>query len=126
VKFAPRHAQIIGRTVIKKSDSKIVRTDETKVTKFVLVDAVGDEAAAAGIQVGDVVITTKLNHIVFDGGSRFRPLLEEKDVACFVTDVGLSDLLVQTENGTEFVPLDSPKAAQSLGAQAVKRESEAA
>jgi hypothetical protein len=127
VKFAPRHSQIVGRMVIKRSDSKIIRTDETKVTKFVIVDAVGVEAAAAGIKVGDVVVATKLNHMFFDAGTRFRPLIEEKDIACLVTDLRPGDLLVQAENGTQYVLFDSPEAAEPLGAQPKPRaESEAA
>lgn len=109
---------------IKKSASAIVLVDETKVTKFILVDAVGDEAAAAGIKVGDVVVPTALANIVMSGG--FRPILEEKSVAFFVTDLVAGDLLVQTEAGTRFVPLDSPEAAAPLGAEAVEHESEAA
>jgi hypothetical protein len=126
VKFAPRHSQIVGRMVIKRSDSKIIRTDETKVTKFVIVDAVGAEAAAAGIKVGDVVVATKLNHMFFDAGMRFRPLIDEKDIACFVTDLQPGELLVQTENGAQYVLFDSPDAAQPLGTQLSERKSEAA
>lgn len=126
MKFAPRHNQAVGRMVIKRSDSKIIRTDETKVTKFVVIDAVGDDAAAAGVKVGDVVVATKLNHMVFDAGMRFRPLIDEKDIACFVTDLQPGELLVQTENGAQYVLFDSPDAAQPLGAQMPRAESEAA
>ena len=121
MKFAPRHNQAVGRMVIKRSDSKIVRVDETKVTKFVLIDAVGVDAAVAGLNVGDVVVATKLNHMVFDAGLRFRPLVEEKDIACFVTDLQPGELLVQTENGAKYVLFDDPDAAVPLGAQALER-----
>lgn len=126
MKFVPRNSQIIGRMAIRRSDSKIIRVDETKVTKFILVDAVGDEAAARGVKVGDVVIPTALSNIVFDGGTRFRPILEEKSVACFVTEMSMDDLLVQSEIGAQFVPFESPEAAKSMGAQDAERESEAA
>jgi hypothetical protein len=126
VKFVPRHSQIIGRVVIKRSSSSIVRVDETKVTKFVLVDAVGPGAEAKGIKVGDVVVAKTLSHIVMDGGTSFRPSLEEESIAFFVADLALDELAVQTDSGAEFVPLDSPKAAQPLGASPAKRESEAA
>lgn len=126
MKFAPRHNQAVGRMVIKRSDSKILRVDETKVTKFVLIDAVGADAAIAGIKVGDVVVATKLNHMVFDAGMRFRPLVDEKDIACFVTELQPGELLVQVENGAKYVLFDDPDAAQPLGAQALERKSEAA
>lgn len=125
MKFVPRRNQIIGRVVIRRSSSSIVRLDETKVTKFVLVDAVGSEAEAKGIKVGDVVVTKTISHIILDGGTSFRPSFEEESVAFFVTDVQPDELVVQTDGGTEFVPLDSPKAAQPLGAPP-KRESEKA
>ena len=126
MKLAPRHNQAVGRMVIKRSDSKIIHTDETKVTKFVLIDAVGEDAVAAGIKVGDVVVATKLNHMIFDAGRRFRPLVDEKDIACFVTDLQPGELLVQVENGAKYVLFDDQDAAVSLGAQAVERKSEAA
>ena len=112
--------------VIRKSESKIILVDETKVTKFILIDAVGDGARAQGIKVGDVGVPTALGNIVLNGGASYRPVLEEKDIAFFVTDVTRDDLFVQTEGGTRFVPFDSPEAAQPLGAQAIEQASEAA
>lgn len=112
--------------LIKKSSATIIRVDETKVTKFVLVDAVGSEAAEAGIKVGDVVVPTALSHIVLDAGVSFRPSLEEKNVAFFVTGVAPNEFLVQTDAGTQFVPFDSPEAAQPLGGARTEQESEAA
>lgn len=126
MKFVPRHSRIIGRMVIKKSESAIILTDETKVTKFILVDAVGDDAAALGVKVGDLVLPTSLANIVVNGGRSFRPTLEEKDIAFFVTDMSLNDLVVQTDNGKQYVPFDSSDAAQPLGAPAVARAVEAA
>lgn len=126
MKLAPRHNQIVGRLVIKRSDSKIIRVDETKVTKFVLVDAVGDGALAKGVRIGDVVLAKKINHMIFDAGACFRPLLEEEDVACFVTELQPGELLVQVENGSQYTLFDAPDAAVPLGAQAVERKSEAA
>lgn len=115
MKFVPRRSQIIGRMVIKRASSMIVRVDESKVTKFILVDAVGEEAAANGIKVGDLVVPTAVSNIVMNEG--FRPVLEEKNVAFFVTDVPLSELAVQTDGGTKYVSFDSPDAAKPLGAQ---------
>jgi hypothetical protein len=123
VKFLPRNSQIIGRMVIHRSESQIIRVDESKVTKFILVDAVGDEAAAAGIHPGNVVVPTALGNIIMNDG--FRPVLEEKNVAFFVTDAGPDEFLIQTDTGTRFVPLDSSEAAQPLGAQSLE-ESKAA
>jgi hypothetical protein len=115
VKFVPRRSQIIGRMVIKRVSSMIVRVDESKVTKFILVDAVGEEAAANGIKVGDLVVPNALGNIVMNEG--FRPVLEEKAVAFFVTDVPMSELAVQTDSGNKYVPFDAPDAAKPLGAQ---------
>ena len=116
MKFIPRNSQLIGRMTIKRSESRIIRTDETKVTKYILVDAVGPDAAAKGIKVGDLVLVISLRHIVQDAGLVFIPFADEKDVVLFATDIGPNELLVQTLNGKEFVAFDSPDAAPSFGA----------
>jgi hypothetical protein len=126
MKFIPRNSQVIGRMVIKRPSSKIIRPDEKKITKFVLVDAVGSEAAARGIKVGDLIVPTALGNIMPEGEGSFRPVLEEKNIAFFVTDTSPEELLVQTDSGTKYVPLDSEEAAQSFGAQAPEGESKAA
>lgn len=118
MKFIPRNNQIIGRMTIRRSESKIIRLDESKVTKFLLVDAVGPDAAAKGIKVGDILIVTRLSNIVLDAGLVYLPMVEEKDVALFVTDLLPQDLLMQTPNGKDYVSFDSPDAAQPLGAPA--------
>lgn len=112
MKFTPRYAHIIGRMVIQKDASLIVR-DQTKVSKFVIVDAVGD--GVNGIKPGDMVLPVMLGNIILNDG--FRPYLEEKNIAFLVTDVSLSDLLIQTHNGSKYVPFDSPEAAYPMGAQ---------
>jgi hypothetical protein len=115
VKLIPRHNQVIGRIVIKRVLSSIVRPDETKgTTKFVLVDAVGPGAAAAGVRVGAVVLPKMMSNIVLDGGVIFRPLVDEENIAATLTDLDLSEFAVQTDSGAEYVPLDSPRAARSL------------
>lgn len=118
MKFVPRKTQIIGRMVIRRSASAIIRVAQEKVTKFVLVDAVGSDAAAKGIKVGDIVLPKALGNIIMSEG--FRPWLEEENVGFFVTDVSPEDLVIQTDNGTDFVPFDSPHAAKPLGAQEVE------
>lgn len=115
MKFAPRNNQIVGRMTIRKSESKIIRTDETKVTKYILVDAVGPGAAAKGIAVGDLVVVISIRHIVQDAGLVFIPFADEEAVVLFATDVTLDDLLVQTPGGKEFVPFGSETAAESFG-----------
>jgi hypothetical protein len=115
VKLTPRGAQIIGRIVIKRVLSAIVRPDETReTTKFVIVDAVGPKAAAEGIRVGDVVLPHQMSNIKLDGGVYVRPLLNEKDVVAHLRGVNLAGLAVQTDGGTEYVDFDSPKAAASI------------
>jgi hypothetical protein len=126
MKFVPRHSQIIGRMVIKRPSSKIVLPDEKKITKFVLVDAVGSDAAMSGIRVGDLVIPIALVGIKPEGEGSYRPMVEEKNIAFFVTDVLPEELLVQTDSGTRYVPFDSEEAAQSFGAPPTERKSEAA
>jgi hypothetical protein len=116
VKFTPRNNQIIGRMTIKRSESKIIRIDETKVTKYLLVDAVGPGAAAKGVKVGDLLVVLKLRHIVQDAGLVYVPFADEEDIALFVTDVAPNELLIQTLSGKEFVQFDSPDAAESFGA----------
>ena len=124
MKFEPRHNQIIGRLVIKRSSSSIIRPDETKVTKFILVDAVGTEAEAKGIKVGDLVLPKRVSNILLDSGAIFRPTLEEPDIIFFVRDIKQEQLLVQVNAGTSFVAFSSPEAAESLGA--LLEQSEAA
>ena len=115
MKFVPRHNQAVGRVVIKRMLSTIIRPDETKsTTKFVLIDGVGSEAAAAGIKVGDIVLPEKMGHIFLDGGYCFRPLVDEKEIKVIVTGVPLSEFVVQTDNGSGFVPFDHKDAAKSL------------
>ena len=115
MKFAPRRNQIIGRAVIKRKFAAILRPNETDgITKFVLVDAVGVDAAAKGIKVGDVIVPLKVGNIVMDGA--FRPVVEEENAGLFVTELSPGELLVQTENGSRYVPFDSEDAAVSLGA----------
>lgn len=116
MKFVPKHDMAIGRMVIKKSESQIIRVDETKVTKFILVDAVGVDAAAAGIKVGDLIVVKALGNIVLDAGTVYLPVFEEKNVVFSVTDVEQKDLLVQTSRGDRFVPFDDEAAAKSFGA----------
>jgi hypothetical protein len=127
VKFIPRNDHIVGRMMIKRSDSTIILNDATKVTKYVLVDAVGPGAAAKGIKVGDVVLVTRLMNIVQDAGRVFIPFCEEKDVALFVTDVNIEvDLLMQVPKGNEFVAFDHENAMQSVGVDPTVREDKAA
>lgn len=118
MKFEPRRGQAVGRVVIRPTTSTIVRPDETKGrTKFVLLDAVGPDLEARGLRVGDVVLPTQINSIVMDGGTSFRPLVEEEHVAIVVRDwTSLDEFHVQTENGTEYVPFSDSRAARSLGA----------
>jgi hypothetical protein len=116
VKLVPRHDQVIGRVVIEQVKSTIIRPDQTKgTTKLIIVDAVGEGAAAKGIAVGDILIPTAMGSLFFDGGSIFRPFLEEKNAGFRVSDVRLEDLHVQTDNGQDYVPFDSDRAAKSMG-----------
>ena len=118
MKLLPRKNQIIGRVVVERPQSTIIRPDATKgTTKLVLIDAVSPGAEAAGLKVGDVIVPAKINHFMLEGGARFRPLMDESDALHLVTDLSLDDLHVQTENGQEYVPFDSEQAAKSLGAQ---------
>ena len=126
MKFAPRHAQIVGRMTIRKSESTIILTNEKEVTKFLLVDAVGPDAARAGIRIGDLVVVTALKNVVLDAGTVYMPLVDEKDVALHVLELSLDSLLIQVASGKKFVPFDSPEAAASLGAPPLVREWEEA
>jgi hypothetical protein len=115
VKLVPRRNQTIGRVVTKRIMSTILRPDETKnTTKFVLIDGVGPGAQAAGIKVGDIVLPSKMGNIQLDGGVRFRPIVDEEDIRAIVNDVPLEEFVVQTDNGSHFVPFDDKDAAKSL------------
>lgn len=119
MKFIPRHNQAIGRIVIKRMLESIVRPNETKdTTKFILIDAVGPGAEAAGIKKGDVVLPVAMGVIMLDGQVSIRPTVEEDKIGFFVVDVGPEDLAIQTENGRDYVPFNDPRAAKPLGASA--------
>ncbi len=115
MKFAPRRSQIIGRMLIEKTQSTIILVNEAQVTKYLLVDAVGVEAAAIGIKVGDIVVPKALGNMVLKNGTIYSPWLEEKDIGVFAKEWTLDEFLVQTNSGKQFVPFDSPEAMQSLG-----------
>ena len=117
VTYEPRHGQAVGRVVIKSVPSSIVRPDETKgTTKLVLLDAIGPDLTEKGLKVGDVVLPSKVSSIVMEGGSSFRPVVNEADVILVVRNwSSLSEFRVQTESGAEYVAFDDPRAAPSLG-----------
>ena len=115
MKFIPRHAQIVGRTIMKRVLTTIVRPDENKnTTKFILIDGLGPEAAAAGLKVGDIVLPTKIGNVMIDGGVSVRPIMVEQDVAFVLADVRLEDFYIQTEDGKRYVSLDDKEAAASF------------
>jgi len=128
VKFVARNSQIFGRLVMKRVLSAIVRPDETKnTTKFILVDALGPDAAAKGIKIGDLVVPTSISTIVLDGGALARAFLKEEHAAFILTDMNVrKDFIVQVENASEYVPFDSENAARSLGASERIAETEEA
>ena len=126
MRFQPRGNMIMGRMTIRKSESTIILSDEAKVTKFILVDAVGVDAAAKGVKVGDLIIASALGNIVLDSGTVYLPICEEKNVVFFVTDLERGQLLVQNKSGRRFVPFDSDEAAPDLSAPAREPEAEAA
>jgi hypothetical protein len=112
--------------VIRKTESLIILSDQAKVTKFILVDAVGTEAAAKGIKVGDLVIASALGNIVMDRGTVYLPICEEKNIVFFVEDVTPDQLLVQDKGGHNFVAFDSDDAAPNVAAPAREPEAQAA
>ena len=113
MRLIPRHTQAIGRVVVKRILSTIVRPDETKnTTKFVLIDGVGP--GIHDVKVGDIVLPYQMGNIQLDGGVSFRPILDEKDIRAIVMDVTLDELVVQTDSGSHFVSFDDKDAARSL------------
>lgn len=132
MKHEPRHNYVLGRFVIGRRPSAVVLTNEAVgVSKFIVVDAVGPDAEAAGIKVGDIVtpktvlspkggLAYLFSVIITDEGQ--RPLIEEQHIATVISDLNLEKFLVQTESGAKYVPFDSDEAAKSLGA--VKRKTE--
>ena len=117
---------IMGRMAIRKKESLIILNDQAKVTKFILVDGVGPDAAAKGIKVGDLVISSALGNIVMDRDTFYVPVCEEKNIVFFVEDVKPEELLVQDKGGRNFVALDSEEAAPNVAAPAREPEAQAA
>jgi hypothetical protein len=126
MRFSPRGNMIMGRMVIRKTDSLIILTDQAKVTKFILVDGVGPDAATKGIKVGDLVIASALGNIVMDRGTVYLPICEEKNIVFFVEDVKPEQLLVQDKGGNNYVAFDSEDAAPNVAAPAREPEAQAA
>ena len=124
MKLEPIGTQIIGRMVVVRPRSTIILPAQVKVSKFMLVDAVGE--GVKRVKAGDLVMPKTLGNIVMDNGSIYVPWIEEANVGFFVREVSLDELLVQTDSGAEFVPFGSQNAAQVFGAQPPNSESEAA
>jgi hypothetical protein len=115
VNFEPRHDEVVGRIVVRLTDSAILRPDETKnTTKFMLIDAVGP--GIKDLKVGDVVMPTAISGISMEGGASFRPMAEDKNIKIIARDwESLDEFKVQNESGSEYVPFNDPRAAKSLG-----------
>jgi hypothetical protein len=104
---------IIGRLVIKRVEtSAIIRLEQPKVSRFILIDALGQQAEEAGLKVGDLVFPTSMGNIVLDANKSFRPTLEEKDARFAVRDFDASLFLIQNDSATSYVPFDSDDAAK--------------
>lgn len=118
MKFEPRRGQAVGRIVIKPSRSSILRPDQTKgISKFVILDAIGPDLLAKGLNVGDVVVPRAVGNVMMDDGASFRPTVNEEDILLVVRDwASLDEFHVQTDNGAKYVPFSDPLAAKSLGA----------
>jgi hypothetical protein len=118
--FQPRLDEVVGRVVVRLTDSTIVRPDETKnTTKLLLIDAVGPDIK--DLKVGDIVLPTTINGISLEGGASFRPMAENKNIKLIVRDwKSLDEFRVQNESGSEYVPFGDPRAAKSLGVHAPK------
>ncbi len=115
MKLVARHDEVIGRVVIKRVRSAILRLNEFKnTTKFLLVDAVGPDAAEKGIKVGDVVLARTIDHLKFDAGTIVRFIAKEPSIAIVVEDVDLEEFAIQVDNGEEYVAFGDEFAAQSI------------
>lgn len=106
MKLTPKRDQLVGRLLITKLASAIVAPDPTKnVTKMLLVQAVGEDAAAAGYEPGDIVVPTSLGNMHLRGGTLLVTFCAVKDVLFKVEDVNPID--VTAEDGrTEIESLD--------------------
>ena len=121
MKIIPLPGEIIGRVVIMKTPSKILRPDETRgTTKFVLVDAIG--AGLEGVEIngllikpGSIVLPRMIHDIKADGGMKFWPLVKLENIAGVATEVADGDFAIQIDNGTEYVPFGDERAAKPLG-----------
>jgi hypothetical protein len=122
MKFRPRAGQAVGRVVVRRPTSNIVRPDATKgTTKFILLDAVGPDLPDKGLNVGDIVLPVAISTIVLDNGASVRPMLEAEKVALTCEEwESLDEFYVQTESGADYVPFDDDRAATSLGIQPLR------
>ena len=110
MKIVPKGKQVIGRLAITKVSERIVAPDATKgATKFVLVDAVSDEAAAAGYKVGDLVLPHTLNNIFLRGGLEHRAVFSHEQILAVIEGVDFSDLV--DIYGETFIPSGAEAAA---------------
>jgi hypothetical protein len=94
VKLIPQNNQLVGRLLITKLDSPIVSPDPTKgVTKVILVQRVGADAAAAGYKPGDLVIPRAIGSMFLRGGTHHVVYCEVKEILFKVDDVCAEDFV---------------------------------
>lgn len=94
MKLKPLQKWVIGRIAVTKMSSSIITPDANKgVTKFVLLEVVSEEAAAAGYNPGDLVIAKSMHNIFLKGGSYHRATFPIDEAVCRAEDVSLDEFV---------------------------------
>jgi len=107
MKLEPLVGWVIGRIAITRVSSAIVAPDATRgVTKFAVLEAVSPEAAAVGLNPGDIVMAKTMHNIFLKGGTYHRVTFPADEVICVVREVALSELV-----GSDGRPLEEASAS---------------
>jgi len=94
MRFEPMGKQVFGRLLITRVSEHIVASDPTKgVSKFVLLEEVGADAATAGYKIGDLVLPRRVDNVYLKGGSFHRVVLSIDDIVCRVHEIPLSEFV---------------------------------
>jgi hypothetical protein len=103
VTLEPLQNWVIGRIAITKASDTIVVADvNSRVTKFIFIEAVSPEAEAKGFKPGQLVMPKAMSNIFLKGGTDHHVTCPVDDLICRVRDVPLEEFV-----GTDGKPFKS-------------------